>query len=705
MPCLLSLVSRCGRPGRSFAPWEKVVVVEDTDVTSIFLNLAQCGLKARHEEELLAKLSTALLTHVGCSAVLVRLLERYIQTRAVATPAGVQLIPYNELVEPWTQAEQARWLSLADGLLVPDVASDPELAAEYREFLLHVGVKTLFAVPIIREGEVYGQLVFGWPEPPPLSQAQRRHLRRLADYAALTLTLFQVQKSREIDPLTGLLNQVGLRRRWEAVAATARGALMLADLDGFKTVNQRQGNLVGDRLLQRVGRLLREASGPQAQVARYRDDVFVILLPGADEAQVEEAANRLRRQLPAVLEALSCPPLAISVGAAYWPQEGRTLEPLLQQADQRMRQEKSRRRLAALAAPPAGGRQWGFPTVPQSLIHSWLEACPEGVLLLDAEGRVVYVNPAYERLSGYSLEALQGRRPPLVAIDLEPGEELWEYLQTRGTWVGEICQRHRSGAELISFFSIARLQDAEGQLAGYLGLVRDLSLLLGQDGSPGLVTALLQGGVAQQTLALALAQAAELYEPDIQIHLRRVRHLTRLLLRAAVAQGLPAGVPPERQPAVVQASVLHDVGKIAIPHSILLKPARLTAEEFNLVKNHTVVGHQLLRGRGGQASHDPVVANFLETAARIARHHHERWDGSGYPDGLAGEAIPWEARVVAIADVYDALRSRRPHKAAWSHQRALRYLEEQAGYAFDPALVEAFLRVSEEVKAVSARRG
>ena len=133
---------------------------------------------------------------------------------------------------------------------------------------------------------------------------------------------------------------------------------------------------------------------------------------------------------------------------------------------------------------------------------------------------------------------------------------------------------------------------------------------------------------------------------------------------------------------IEQASPMHDIGKIGIPDAVLLKPGPLTAEEWTTMKRHTEIGASILGG---------YPSNLIHTARQIALSHHERWDGSGYPEGLSGEAIPLPARITAICDVFDALISERPYKKAWSTDEAASYLRSQAGRHFDATLVDVFL--------------
>ena len=125
---------------------------------------------------------------------------------------------------------------------------------------------------------------------------------------------------------------------------------------------------------------------------------------------------------------------------------------------------------------------------------------------------------------------------------------------------------------------------------------------------------------------------------------------------------------------------LHDIGKIGIPDTILKKPGKLTVEEFDEMKLHTEIGYELMDG-----------LNISRVASNIVRYHHERWDGSGYPKGLSGDGIPIEARIVALADVYDALRQKRVYKDAFTHEKALEIISGQSEKHFDPQIVNIFL--------------
>lgn len=177
-----------------------------------------------------------------------------------------------------------------------------------------------------------------------------------------------------------------------------------------------------------------------------------------------------------------------------------------------------------------------------------------------------------------------------------------------------------------------------------------------------------------------LARAAEHHDDDTGAHTRRVAHTCR-----RIAEKL--GLCPQQTELIFRAAPLHDVGKIGISDVILLKPGKFTPEEFDIMKRHCEIGAQLLSdGR----------SDFLEMARVIALTHHERYDGTGYPQGLKGEEIPLAGRILAVADVYDALTSERPYKKAWPFEEARAEIERQSGRHFDPNIVRVFLELEEE---------
>ncbi|HSM37487.1 MAG TPA: HD domain-containing phosphohydrolase [Longimicrobiales bacterium] len=177
-----------------------------------------------------------------------------------------------------------------------------------------------------------------------------------------------------------------------------------------------------------------------------------------------------------------------------------------------------------------------------------------------------------------------------------------------------------------------------------------------------------------------LARAAEYRDDQTGEHTRRVGEMAGHLAARI-------GAPAEHVELIRRAAPLHDVGKIGIPDGVLLKPGRLSSKELDLMRQHCLIGANLLSGSG---------VPLLDVAATIALTHHERWDGTGYPEGLEGESIPLAGRVVAVVDVYDALVHERPYKAAFTQEEAMAELEQGRGTHFDPQVVEAFLAMLRE---------
>lgn len=198
----------------------------------------------------------------------------------------------------------------------------------------------------------------------------------------------------------------------------------------------------------------------------------------------------------------------------------------------------------------------------------------------------------------------------------------------------------------------------------------------------------------QDVTIMSLASLAETRDNETGNHLRRTQHYMRALADHLVKTQHPRFAPflsAETRERLFKSAPLHDIGKVGIPDSILLKPGPLSPAEFEIMKTHTVLGRQALERAEEILG---ISVPFLEMAKEIAQSHQEKWDGSGYPEGLSGEKIPLSARLMAIADVYDALISRRVYKEAFSHERAVDIIRAERGQHFDPDLVDAFLVIA-----------
>lgn len=191
----------------------------------------------------------------------------------------------------------------------------------------------------------------------------------------------------------------------------------------------------------------------------------------------------------------------------------------------------------------------------------------------------------------------------------------------------------------------------------------------------------------ERETVMCLAKAAEYRDADTGMHILRMSHYSQLIARQLQ-------LPESDQELLLDAAAMHDIGKVAIPDRVLLKAGTLDAEELALMQRHAALGHELLRGS---------TSPLLQAGAAIALGHHEKFDGSGYPQGLKGEAIPIFSRIVAVADVFDALSSDRPYKKAWPIEQAADYLRANRCSHFDPTCVDALLNAWPEVLAIRER--
>lgn len=197
---------------------------------------------------------------------------------------------------------------------------------------------------------------------------------------------------------------------------------------------------------------------------------------------------------------------------------------------------------------------------------------------------------------------------------------------------------------------------------------------------------------SRNVIIFALAKLAESRDPETGAHLERIREYSRLLAEhLSTTPKYSSIVDPDYVRAIYLTSPLHDIGKVGIPDHVLLKPGRLTPEEFEIMKQHSIIGYNTLNA----ALLEQPDAEYLRFGRDIAGSHHEKFDGTGYPHGLAGEEIPLCGRIVAVADVYDALTTARVYKDAFSHEKARTIIAEGRGSHFDPEVVDAFFHHEE----------
>lgn len=290
------------------------------------------------------------------------------------------------------------------------------------------------------------------------------------------------------------------------------------------------------------------------------------------------------------------------------------------------------------------------------------------------------------------LFARNGERALQLAAEQQPDLILLDVMMP-GLSGHEVCQQLKANPKTapIPVIFVTALSDPHDEVKGFeLGAVDYLTKPV----SAPVVKARVNNHLSlvrldelkQTRLAVVqrLGRAAEYKDNETGLHVIRMSLYTQIL-------ALHMGFSEEKAEELLNAAPMHDVGKIGIPDAILRKPGKLDADEWRVMQSHTTIGAEILDGDD---------STLMKLAHSIALHHHEKWDGSGYPAGLQGNAIPLEARIVALADVFDALTSERPYKKAWSVEDAVTLIKNESGKHFDPEVVNVFIQVLPELLTV-----
>ncbi|BBH22295.1 hypothetical protein Back11_36400 [Paenibacillus baekrokdamisoli] len=317
-------------------------------------------------------------------------------------------------------------------------------------------------------------------------------------------------------------------------------------------------------------------------------------------------------------------------------------------------------------------------------------ALADAVIITDANHRILAVNQMYETITGYSSDTIIGKKAGILRTPYTPQEtfiSLKEALASGLAWSGVLTNYKRNHELWHSSITITPFL-IEGTMY-FVGVFRELEQLeRGQYLDEHRVEQI------QGSLLKVLAISSEIRDPGIESHLASVQQLTGLLVtRHNERIGIDLDV--EAQSHIAHSSILHDIGKSAIPEGILYKPGPLADYERTIIEMHARIGVDIV-DKIFRELDDGLVEIELSTAKNIILHHHEKWDGTGYPHRLQGEAIPLEARIVSIVDVFDALISKRPYKEKWSTDRAIDYLVEQKGKHFDSDIVDSFLSLYQD---------
>jgi ribonuclease P protein subunit RPR2 len=597
-------------------------------------------------------------------------------------------------------------------------ADTHELGELYR---LGVACAEAVSAPLCADGEALGAVLVVLPANLQ-AKADAELVSAVADLASAGLAnerrLAQTYAEARRDALTGLANKRAFDECLETALRDAAEkdksvSLVVFDLDDFKDVNDQEGHLVGDEVLREVGRVLMRVIRADDEVFRIGGEEFAIVVNGTSAVAVG-VAERMRAALAEYRRGHMLP--TVSVGIAAYPKHASAAEDLLRRGD-----------TALYAAKFAGKNRvqvFSGERVDAPVPHVTVEAeaspdpSPRGerglrLLVVDDDAALrILLRTTFEVVDieveeADSAEAASERiascAPNVVVLDVGmPGMDGLTFCRqlkadpaTAGIGVvlltgtdggtEEAAAECGADAFLRKPFSPLELLNAVERIAGglYEGpfsladnppeeqlilYAQDLRRLLEVERGQRV---LIQG--AYRETVTALAGALESKDIGTGAHSQRVQRYAIELAR---------GLDPDllEDESVEYGFLLHDVGKIGIPDKVLLKRGSLSSSEKRLLETHTVLGEQLLSG----------VALLQGKGLQIVRHHHERWDGQGYPDGLGQTEIPLGARVFAVADALDAMTSDRPYRPAQTWEAAAAEIAREAGRQFDPSVVEAF---------------
>ena len=328
-----------------------------------------------------------------------------------------------------------------------------------------------------------------------------------------------------------------------------------------------------------------------------------------------------------------------------------------------------------------------------------LESIEEGYYEVDLSGNITFFNDSTCKMLGYSREELTGmNNQNLMTLETARQTErvFKRILETgRPAYLSEYEIIHKDGSSRILELSASLREGQEDQPVGYRVVIRDVTERLKAEREQMRLAAQLHE--ARASTILGLAKLSEYRDEGTGKHLERIREYSRVIAeKMADLPKYKGYITEEYTEDIFRSSILHDIGKVGIPDSILLKPEELTQEEFEVIKTHTILGGDALNEIDARIE----GKSFLTLGKEIAYYHHEKWDGTGYPKGLKGEEIPLSARMVALADVYDALTSKRLYKDAFSHEKARDIILKLSGTHFDPEIVDTFRLVEDDFRRI-----
>lgn len=519
-------------------------------------------------------------------------------------------------------------------------------------------------------------------------------------YEKLTEKLTVYSEKLYRDVLTGVYNRRYFEEKVKNMSLNAGVAVI--DLDDFKLFNDTYGHDGGDLVLTTVVNVIRHYIRRTDILVRYGGDEFLLILPGIEKEVFSQKLRMIQEKIHAThIPGFNRRKLSVSIGGVMFT-HGR-LEEAITKADRLMYMAKGHKNIVVTRwEQKQNTDKMEKRNLPQLLVVDDSEMNRE--ILKEILGKEYRILEACDGEEALKMLEQYGTEISLVLLDIimpkMDGFEVLAYMN-RDKWIEDIPvimissegseSYIRRAYELGASDYISRPFDAK---VVYQRVINMIKLYAKQRRLIHLVTdQIYEKEKNNRMMTGILSQIVEFRNGESGLHVLHINILTQLLLEKLMRKSENYDLSWSQQHMIATASALHDIGKIGIDEKILNKPGKLTKEEFEAMKQHTIIGARMLDRL--EMYHDEEMMKY---AYEICRWHHERYDGKGYPDGLKGEEIPISAQVVSLADVYDALVSDRVYKKAYSHEKAMEMILNGECGIFNPLLLECLVEIQDKVR-------
>lgn len=519
-------------------------------------------------------------------------------------------------------------------------------------------------------------------------------------YEKLTEKLTVYSEKLYKDVLTGAYNRRYFEEKVKNMSLNAGVAVI--DLDDFKLFNDTYGHDGGDLVLTTVVNVIRHYIRRTDILVRYGGDEFLLILPGIEKEVFSQKLRMIQEKIHAThIPGFNRRKLSVSIGGVMFT-HGR-LEEAITKADRLMYMAKGHKNIVVTRwEQKQNTDKMEKRNLPQLLVVDDSEMNRE--ILKEILGKEYRILEACDGEEALKMLEQYGPEISLVLLDIimpkMDGFEVLAYMN-RDKWIEDIPvimissegseSYIRRAYELGASDYISRPFDAK---VVYQRVINMIKLYAKQRRLIHLVTdQIYEKEKNNRMMTGILSQIVEFRNGESGLHVLHINILTQLLLEKLMRKSENYDLSWSQQHMIATASALHDIGKIGIDEKILNKPGKLTKEEFEAMKQHTIIGARMLDRL--EMYHDEEMMKY---AYEICRWHHERYDGKGYPDGLKGEEVPISAQVVSLADVYDALVSDRVYKKAYSHEKAMEMILNGECGMFNPLLLECLVEIQDKVR-------